>query len=95
MITGKESTDLLLNLLIVHLAPTTKAQIDRALKAFRQIRGTRYPITLEQLQEGIVITPAGPTAAPAPIAPPVALSTADRSEASTSAPEEGDEDDEA
>lgn len=56
MITGRENTDLLLNLLFIHLAPTSKAQVDRAVRSYRQLRGLRYPVPAEELYSNIVPT---------------------------------------
>lgn len=61
MMTGKDNTTLLFDLLVAHLAPTSKAQIDRALKSFKQLRGTRYPLTAEDLGHGIVTPVIDPT----------------------------------
>ena len=58
MMTGKDNTSLLFDLLVAHLAPTSKAQIDRALRSYRQLRGARYPIPAEELINGIVTAPA-------------------------------------
>jgi DNA sulfur modification protein DndB len=61
MMTGKDNTTLLFDLLVAHLAPTSKAQVDRALKSYKQLRGTRYPVTAEDLGHGIVTPVADPT----------------------------------
>ena len=57
MITGKDNTSLLLELLLAHLAPTSKAQIERALRSYRQLRGSRYPVPAEELVGNIVTAP--------------------------------------
>jgi len=62
MATGKDATDLLFDLLVVHLAPTSKAQVDRAIAAYRSVKGGKYPVVKETLQGGIVTPPAAPPA---------------------------------
>lgn len=62
MATGKDATDLLFELLVAHLAPKTKAEIDRALASYKTVKGAKYPISKETLQDGIV---GAPTATPA------------------------------
>jgi DNA sulfur modification protein DndB len=57
MITAKENTQLLEELIRVHLAPLTKAEINRARRAFREIRQKQYPISAEDLEAGIVSVP--------------------------------------
>jgi DNA sulfur modification protein DndB len=59
MASGKDITNLLLELLSAHLAPKSKAQVDRALKSFRSVKGRRYPLSLEELSSGIVAAPPG------------------------------------
>lgn len=54
MMTAKDNTTLLFDLLVAHLAPTSKAQIDRALRSYRQLRGSRYPVTVEELSASLV-----------------------------------------
>lgn len=61
MMTGKDNTTLLFDLLVAHLAPTSKAQIERALRSYKQLRGSRYPLTLEDLASGIVTPTTDPT----------------------------------
>jgi len=58
MITGKDNTALLFELLVAHLAPTSKAQVDRAVRSYRQLRGSRYPVPTEELVANIVTAPA-------------------------------------
>lgn len=53
--TGKEVSNLLLELLAVHLAPKTKAQIERALRAYKTLKGKRYPLGMEDLVERLVV----------------------------------------
>lgn len=55
MMTGKEISELLLELLMTHLAPTTKAQIERALRSFKSLRGWKYPVSANALADGLVI----------------------------------------
>lgn len=64
MATGKDATDLLFDLLRVHLAPTTKAQIDKALSTYRTVKSTKYPVAKETLQAGIVAATSTPPATP-------------------------------
>ncbi|GGT53357.1 DNA sulfur modification protein DndB [Streptomyces althioticus] len=49
MIPAKENNQALYELLLVHLAPASRAQIDRALRAYRQVKNERYPVTAEEL----------------------------------------------
>jgi DNA sulfur modification protein DndB len=56
MITAKENTELLEELLRVHLAPTSKAEISRARKTFKEVRQKQYPVTQEELEKSIVET---------------------------------------
>lgn len=58
MMTGKDNTNLLLELLIVHMAPTSKAQIERAMRSYRQLRGSRYSVAVEELVGNTVTAPA-------------------------------------
>jgi DNA sulfur modification protein DndB len=57
MITGKDDTELLTELLIVHLAPANKAQVDRAVRKYKSLRGSRYPVPAEELFANLVSTP--------------------------------------
>jgi DNA sulfur modification protein DndB len=57
MITDKDHSELLNELLIAHLAPTTKAQIVRALRAFRDYKKESYPMTVEDLAAFIAVEP--------------------------------------
>lgn len=54
MIVGKDNTALLADLLHVHLAPTSTADIKRARKGFKELRGTQYEVTEEALAERII-----------------------------------------
>ncbi|MGW5266934.1 DGQHR domain-containing protein [Microbispora sp. NPDC004025] len=62
MATGRDISDLLLELLSAHLAPKSKAQIERAVRSFRTVKGKRYPVPVEDLVKGIVATPASASA---------------------------------
>lgn len=65
MITGKDHAKLLLDLIIAHIAPTTKAQIDRALKSYRALRGEKYPVSSDILSGALVsASQAGPGVLP-------------------------------
>lgn len=50
MITGRESQDLLGQLLIAHLAPSSKAWITRTLANYKSLRGTKYPVPAADLE---------------------------------------------
>jgi len=50
MISGKDFSALLHQLLRVHLAPPSKQEIKRARKAFKDLRGSSYPVTQEQME---------------------------------------------
>ena len=67
MATAKENGDALRNLVVVHLAPRNRAEIDRAVRAYRVIKNASYPVKVDVLAGHI----AAPAAAPAP-PPPVA-----------------------
>lgn len=54
MITAKENADLLEDLLLAHIAPTSKSEITRARKNFKEIRQNNYPVSQEQLEKGII-----------------------------------------
>jgi DNA sulfur modification protein DndB len=49
MIPAKENNQALYELLLVHLAPASRAQIDRAIRAYRQVKNERYPVTADEL----------------------------------------------
>lgn len=57
MITAKENVDLLEELLVAHLAPTTKAEISRARKNYRDIRGKTYPPSQDEMEASIIAEP--------------------------------------
>lgn len=50
MLVGKENTELLADLLHVHLAPVSGQAIKRARKKFKEVRGTAYPVSEEDLE---------------------------------------------
>ncbi|WP_101947987.1 DNA sulfur modification protein DndB [Mycobacterium sp. 3519A] len=54
MITAKENTELLEELIRAHIAPTSKAEIARARKNFKAIRLSNYPASQEQLEKSII-----------------------------------------
>ncbi|MFF9374624.1 DNA sulfur modification protein DndB [Streptomyces griseoluteus] len=49
MASGKDHTDLLYNLLLVHIAPRTKSQITRALRSYAELMKSKYPVGQEEL----------------------------------------------
>ncbi len=49
MLTGKENTELLCELLHVHIAPTSMQAIKRARKSFKDVRNKQYPVSEEDL----------------------------------------------
>ncbi|MFC5253456.1 DNA sulfur modification protein DndB [Streptomyces nigrescens] len=49
MIPSKENNQALYELLLVHLAPASRAQIDRAIRGYRQVKNERYPVVAEEL----------------------------------------------
>ncbi|MGV9303845.1 DNA sulfur modification protein DndB [Nonomuraea sp. NPDC003727] len=49
MASGKDHLQLLYNLLIAHIAPRTKAQVTRALRAYYDLKKERYPVAQEDL----------------------------------------------
>jgi DNA sulfur modification protein DndB len=49
MLTGKEFTELLFDLLLCHLAPPSKQAIKKARKEFKEIRSFQYPVSEEEL----------------------------------------------
>jgi DNA sulfur modification protein DndB len=53
MLTGKDNVEVLIQLLHSHLAPTSVASIKRARKAYRDVLGTNYPVSEEELQKSI------------------------------------------
>jgi DNA sulfur modification protein DndB len=55
MITAKENTEVLEELLRVHLAPRNKAEITRARKTFKEVRQKQYPVSHDELESFIVV----------------------------------------
>ncbi len=49
MISSKDNTELLRDLLYIHLAPPSKQSITRARKQFKDIQGVAYPVAEEAL----------------------------------------------
>ncbi len=79
MLTGKDNTVCLDQLLRVHLAPTSFQEIKRARKSFKDIRGANYPVSEEEL--GKRVRDAGVVAEPKDVpAPPPEASTNDDAE---------------
>jgi DNA sulfur modification protein DndB len=54
MITAKENADLLEDLVCAHIAPTTKSEISRARKTFKEVRQKQYPVSQGELEKAIV-----------------------------------------
>jgi hypothetical protein len=55
MIAAKENSELLEELLLIHIAPTSKAEITRGHKNFKEfVKKKRTPVSKEQLEKGIV-----------------------------------------
>ncbi|MFD5320021.1 DGQHR domain-containing protein [Streptomyces sp. NPDC127098] len=48
MASGKDYTQLLYDLLLIHLAPRSKAQISRAFRSYSELKKTKYPISVEE-----------------------------------------------
>lgn len=48
MASGKDHTQLLYDLLLIHLAPRSKAQISRALRSYSDLIKSKYPIAMEE-----------------------------------------------
>jgi DNA sulfur modification protein DndB len=65
MINGKDFTSLLFELLVVHIAPSTKAQIDRAIKSYRSLKNLKYFMTVDELAMNVV-PPSAMVAKPVP-----------------------------
>jgi DNA sulfur modification protein DndB len=61
MITGKDNAQLLADLLTVYLAPTSKAQINRALSSYRSIKGVKYSVTADELSTHLTSPPVEPS----------------------------------
>jgi DNA sulfur modification protein DndB len=53
MTTGKDNKDLLLRLLRMHIAPRSKREIRETRKEYRALIGHEYPVSLEELSQGI------------------------------------------
>ncbi|MFD2419028.1 DGQHR domain-containing protein [Amycolatopsis pigmentata] len=49
MISAKENSQALYELLLAHLAPNSRAQIERALKSFRVVKNKRYQFSVQEL----------------------------------------------
>ncbi len=72
MLTGKENTELLCELLHVHIAPTSAQAIKRARKNFKDVRGVQYPVSEDELVKRVPdVEPSPP---PAPIVLPIEIS---------------------
>ena len=69
MVGSKENSQLLDELLHVHIAPTSGQAIKRARKNFKDVRGTPYPVTEEDLAKRV------PAVEPPPPAAPIVLPT--------------------
>lgn len=54
MITAKENVELLNQLLLCHLSPSSRQSIIRARKEFKAVRGFNYPASEDELATGIV-----------------------------------------
>ncbi|MBH0781542.1 DGQHR domain-containing protein [Nocardia bovistercoris] len=55
MISAKDNNEALNQLLLAHLAPSNKSQIERAIRAYRNLKNERYPATFEELTERLSI----------------------------------------
>jgi DNA sulfur modification protein DndB len=83
MLVGKENTDLLCELLHVHIAPASGQAIKRARKNFKDIRGKQYPISEEDLAKRLpAVEPPPPTT---PIITPTEISADSEPEAAPAA----------
>lgn len=49
MVTAKENKDLLLALLLAHIAPESKKSVERARKLYRELKGKQYPYSVDDL----------------------------------------------
>ncbi|SHF91506.1 DNA sulfur modification protein DndB [Vibrio gazogenes] len=54
MQTSREFTNLLNELLIIHLAPSSKQQIKRARKLYLEVKNQQYPISQEELENALI-----------------------------------------
>lgn len=89
MIPGKENSDLLCDLLHVHLAPTSAKSIARARKSFKDLRGQAYPVTEEDLAKRI--PPVEPTETVEPVTHRPELSEQVENETESLPPSEPDD----
>ncbi|MGY1876350.1 DGQHR domain-containing protein [Nocardia gipuzkoensis] len=55
MISAKDNNEALYQLLLTHLAPSNKSQIERAIRAYRNLKNERYPVTFEELTERLSV----------------------------------------
>ena len=69
MLAGKNNTELLCELLHVHLAPSSQQAIKRARKNFKEVRGSLYPVSEDELAKRL------PAEEPPPPATPIVLPT--------------------
>jgi hypothetical protein len=53
MISGKDFSDLLLELLHAHLAPASAQAVKRARRSFKTLRNAQYPVSEEKLLERV------------------------------------------
>lgn len=60
MATAKDNAQLLHALLVSHLAPTSKAEIERAVRSFKNLKGKPYPFKVDELA-GFIRQPVAPT----------------------------------
>ena len=74
MLVGKDNTELLRKLLQVHLAPPNMAEIKRVRKDYASLRGSKYPVSEEELAHRLV--QGGTTKAHMPIHVPTEISDA-------------------
>jgi DNA sulfur modification protein DndB len=79
MLTGKNNTELLCELLHVHLAPSSQQAIKRARKNFKEVRGSLYPVSEEELAKRLPAEEPAPP--PAPIELPTEISAESEPEA--------------
>lgn len=84
MLTGKNNTELLCELLHVHIAPASQQAIKRARKNFKDVRGSQYPVSEEDLAKRLSTVEPPPPAGPIEL--PTEISTEPETEASASPP---------
>ncbi|MFG3093956.1 DGQHR domain-containing protein [Streptomyces sp. NPDC048202] len=53
MIAAKDNNTALFELLLAHLAPNSRAQIDRATRTYRTVKNERYPIAADELAKNL------------------------------------------